>query len=124
MTKTSKEIELEINCLNEKNRALHEEYRRLLNEEIINRNDKMTEVATVLHECLCAYNHTDGCSWGYEDGGDKRWLSHTHASWLEKAQKLSDEFGSEEVLKMISMIKDMKNKCPAAALMIRTIFRL
>jgi hypothetical protein len=121
--KTSKDVQAEINVANKETQRLHEEYKRLLNEEIINRNDKMTEVATVLHECLCAYNHTDGCSWGYEGESNNKWLSYAHASWLEKAQKLADEFGAEEVLKMVNMINDMKKACPAAPLMIRTLFR-
>ena len=37
------------------------------------------------HDLLCPYNHTDGCSWGYENGS---WQSDAHSRWLRRIDVL------------------------------------
>ena len=40
------------------------------------------------HDLLCPYNHTDGCSWGYEAGSTGEWQGSAHNRWLTKIDKL------------------------------------
>jgi len=40
------------------------------------------------HDLLCPYNHTDGCSWGYETGSTGEWQGSAHNRWLTKIDKL------------------------------------
>ncbi len=47
------------------------------------------QLAISLHEILCHWNHTDGCSWHYEmDNGKHRWDNQAHSSYLKKAQAM------------------------------------
>ena len=39
-------------------------------------------IATILHDTLCRYDHTEGCSWELYD---KEWNEGAHEKWLEKA---------------------------------------
>lgn len=44
------------------------------------------QLAVQLHTLLCHYNHTDGCSWDYENSGGRiDWKGHAHGRYLEKA---------------------------------------
>lgn len=41
------------------------------------------------HGILCSWNHTDGCSWGYEMTGDQHnWRGWAHARWLRHWEEL------------------------------------
>jgi hypothetical protein len=55
-------------------------------------SDDMKELATVLHQTTCHFNHTDQCGWFYEtkesDRGEFNWEGWTHKRYLEKAEKL------------------------------------
>lgn len=60
-------------------------------------------LAVELHEFLCHWNHTDGCSWGYE----KEWTGYAHKQYLEKAQNVLKKPGMDfdTVSTVISAIK-------------------
>jgi hypothetical protein len=51
------------------------------------------KLAEELHKKLCHWNHTDGCSWGYEHNygsADYRFgHEYAHDQYLEKAQKIA-----------------------------------
>lgn len=45
------------------------------------------QLATVLHDAMCRWNHTDGCSWFYEVHKDvDDWTGSTHERWVKKAK--------------------------------------
>lgn len=47
------------------------------------------KLAVYLHDKLCTWNHTDGCSWYYAiDKGRHNWNDHAHKHYLDKAYKL------------------------------------
>jgi hypothetical protein len=53
------------------------------------------QLAICLHDSTCRWNHTDGCSWGYEidpnyPGGT--WNGPEHSRYLDKAHKLIQKF--------------------------------
>ena len=54
------------------------------------RTKPLREVAYLLHESLCGYNHTDGCSWGYEEkkSDEETWTGSAHRHWLERVEAL------------------------------------
>ena len=51
--------------------------------------EDIKKLATKLHDALCTYNHTDGCSWGYEypktAGDEEYWFRSEHSRWVERA---------------------------------------
>lgn len=50
------------------------------------------KLAILLHDHFCEFNHTDGCSWGYEcKGGYHEWESPRHKSWLIRAREVIEK---------------------------------
>lgn len=77
MTDTNTEIarlEKEIQILKEKRKRFEEQPIEV-------------QIATRLHEILCKWNHTDGCSWFY---CEHDWTDDTHKMYLSKAMTLLD----------------------------------
>ena len=75
------------------------------------------------HELLCPYNHTDGCSWGYE--GDS-WQSMAHSQWLRKMDTLVNggpydkpKATLEEINTILDAIAGLKPKVKTALELIR-----
>lgn len=47
------------------------------------------QLAIILHDLMCTWNHTDGCGWCYEfSGGVHNFSGQAHKDWLEKAKEL------------------------------------
>lgn len=62
---------------------------RLRSAALNERRKPLRELAKRMHDLLCEYNHTDGCSWGYEgDYGEDAWAEPTHKRWLAHAENL------------------------------------
>lgn len=62
-------------------------------------------VAEELHRIKCKQNHTDGCSWFYEDWGDK--LGYARERYLEEANELLAEDVMEspkDILRVLRMV--------------------
>lgn len=53
----------------------------------VNLIDKAQALALLLHEFNCHYDHTDGCSWLYEERERDPWLGDAHKKWLRLACK-------------------------------------
>lgn len=60
----------------------------LLRAEADARLAPLKALAARAHDLLCPYNHTDGCSWGYEEGATDEWKGSAHHRWLTKIDKL------------------------------------
>lgn len=55
-------------------------------------------LAILLHDRLCKWNHTDGCSWHYfVKDGVHDWSEHSHAQYLRKANQVMQRLGKETV---------------------------
>lgn len=66
-------------------KELEEEAQRLQREP----DPKIAALAERLHKELCAWNHTDGCSWFYEiKDSEHQWDQWAHKKWLDKAAEL------------------------------------
>ncbi len=66
-------------------------------------------LAEHLHEAMCRWNHTDGCSWLYETSrGNVNWSGYAHNEWLGKAKEvmaLLPDVPPEQVLKVAQALK-------------------
>jgi hypothetical protein len=50
------------------------------------------QLAIILHDKYCGYNHTDGCGWLYGfKNGFHSWNDHPHNEYLEVAKKIVSE---------------------------------
>jgi hypothetical protein len=83
----------------------------------------LKDTAARAHDLLCPYNHTDGCSWGYENGS---WKSSEHSRWLRKIDALvnGDSYTpAKATLAQINIvldaIADLKPKVSTAMELIR-----
>ena len=66
------------------------------------------QLAIFLHNKLCNWNHTDGCSWFYEiaSNGTVNWEGHGHSKYWEIAhQILSKGYRCEDVEDIVTMAK-------------------
>lgn len=78
------------------------------------------------HNCLCQWNHTDGCSWGYEESAPDPWRCDAHHRWLNHYDRLLN--GSryekpvatlEEIETIIGTVETLKPKVRAALQLLR-----
>jgi hypothetical protein len=81
---TINELELQIQALQEQLEKKKKEDQSLTPTQ---------RLAKELHDVLCLFNHTDGCSWEYE----KDWNDWAHAQWLGHAQKLQKACEEENI---------------------------
>lgn len=50
-------------------------------------NSPAKNLAILLHDKLCRWNHTDGCGWHYDvNKGIHNWNGHDHKEYLLKAE--------------------------------------
>lgn len=53
--------------------------------------EPLKALAVLAHDTCCAWNHTDGCGWGYEmSGGQHVWDGSEHQRWLVHVKSLID----------------------------------
>lgn len=64
------------------------------------------QTATKLHNCLCTYNHTDGCAWFYFEHD---WTEDTHDRYLTKARRMISFSSATGVSpeSLVSLIEDI-----------------
>lgn len=73
--------------------------------------DPEQKLAISLHETLCRWNHTDGCSWFYEmhPGNIDNWDGCAHTEYLLKAREIEtfchkNHISSKTAVELISLI--------------------
>ena len=65
------------------------------------------ELAIGLHDIMCKWNHTDGCSWYYEYSSKENihdWNGSSHLSYLNKADILISTFSNMDWKELLSII--------------------
>lgn len=68
---------------------------------------RLLDLATALHDLLCHWNHTDGCSWHYENGLDKWDTGYAHKQYLKQATEIAKWFDSpQQVTVVVKRIKE------------------
>jgi hypothetical protein len=77
------------------------------------RLEPLRSAAKRAHDLLCQYNHTDGCSWGYE--GDN-WDGCAHSRWLGLIDSILTNRATPitlaELDKFLSFIETLKKDFP------------
>jgi hypothetical protein len=73
--------------------------------------DPDQQLAETLHARLCRWNHTDGCSWGYETWQE---LGSTKKDWLDKARRLQaflkdNNIKEKDILYFVECLCDILN---------------
>ena len=69
-------------------------------------NPKVKEIATLLHDMLCRWNHTDGCSWEYENDGDfVNERSETRGRYYRRAMKIVESRDADTVIDVLTFIQ-------------------
>lgn len=73
------------------------------------------KLATILHELRCGYNHTDGCSWYYEEGwyidnpnDIKKWNESEHSRWFKMATSVFDQATLSEIEEYLNLYEERK----------------
>lgn len=102
-----------INSLKAKIRSQEEELNKLKEAlEALENEEPLYKIARELHENLCQWNHTDGCSWHYEvKNGKHVWTERAHQKWLYKAANLLSFMGKDNIndaerfIECVKMIK-------------------
>jgi len=109
MTETSKELDKARERVKELEEKLEDETR----EERIKRRLPLRKLTERAHELFCQYNHTDGCSWGYEE--DKKdqnitWESSTHKFWLDKIEDAMKVYKitPEQLIEIFDVVEKLK----------------
>lgn len=62
---------------------------------------EVKEVAEKLHKKTCHQNHTDGCSWYYDNGS---WTEYSRKKYLSKAEKLLSITTADVVFKILDCL--------------------
>jgi hypothetical protein len=95
--------------------------------EAAKRMEPLRELVERAHTCLCQWNHTDGCSWGYEQSAKDPWGGQAHARWLRHYDKLinGDTYSKpqatlEEVVTIIEAVEAIKPKVRTAISLLRS----
>lgn len=94
--------------------------------EAAERMEPLKALVERAHSCLCQWNHTDGCSWGYEEGAKDPWGCDTHTRWLRHYDKMINGDGNskpkaslEEVEIIIGAVEGIKPKVRTAISLLR-----
>ena len=80
--------------------------------------EPLKATAQRMHDLLCPYNHTDGCSFDYEGNN---WKARSHYEWLTKVEKLvvGDSYTKArtnvtEINTILDAIEGIKKSIPTA----------
>ena len=96
-------------------------------QEAEKRREPLRALVVRAHNCLCQWNHTDGCSWGYEENSPDPWKCDAHHRWLNHYDRLLN--GSsyekpvatlEEVGTIIDAVEALKPKMRTALWLLRS----
>lgn len=69
-------------------------------------------LARQLHDLLCQWNHTAGCSWYYESKNKKEdWTGYAHDRYLTKARRLTHQcqtknISTQDAIEIFKMVKE------------------
>jgi len=123
MSEEKKLLESQLNDAQKAMRGMQEKLERINRAEADARLDPLKRTAERAHNLLCPYNHTDGCSWEYENGS---WQSDAHSRWLRKIDTVVNgnsydrpKASLEDVNVVLDAIADLKPKVSTAIELIR-----
>lgn len=65
---------------------------------------EVQQLATLLHQKQCRYNHTDACSWEYENWNTEPAKHRTRLRYAEKAEKMLAEVDFATAEKVLNLL--------------------
>ena len=97
---------------------LRERVKKYDAEVLAQRRDGLKPLVILAHDTLCRWNHTDGCSWGYEmnSDGSHNWQGWAHARWLKHLDDLVNPYpggrdkplSPEVIEKLIHAVRELR----------------
>lgn len=122
-----KELEIELKKAQDSARKIAEKIEAAKTREAEERMGPLKDLVERAHNCLCQWNHTDGCSWGYEEGSTDKWMGWAHSRWLRHYDKIINGDGYnkptatlQEIEILITAIEDVKPKVKTAISLLRS----
>jgi hypothetical protein len=95
--------------------------------EAVERRALLRALVKRAHDCLCGWNHTDGCSWGYEEDRPNEWRCDAHSRWLKHYDTLINGgpyqpavATIEDVEAVIAAVEVLKPKVKTAMFLLRS----
>ncbi|WP_421578624.1 hypothetical protein [Shinella sp. M31] len=123
---TIEELEREVRARSDEMRKATEALEDAKAAEAAERMEPLKALAERAHSCLCQWNHTDGCSWGYEEGAKDPWACDAHTRWLRHYDKIinGDRYSKpkatlEEVETILHAVEAIKPKVKTAISLLR-----
>lgn len=126
MTDTTEEkklLEAQLADAQKASRRLTERLEKIKRDEEDAKLEPLKATAERAHDLLCPFNHTDGCSWGYEGNS---WKSDAHSRWLRKIDALVNGTSYDkpkatlsEINIVLDAVVDLKPKVKTALELIR-----
>lgn len=115
--------------LNKRKRQLEETIEKAEEKEKNERQKPIRNIAIKAHDLFCAWNHTDGCGWFYENDARNEehvWRGDSHSHYLNQIEKLfKDKQISPAILEAIlNDLLAMKKVYPQLMRIIRDLIRL
>jgi hypothetical protein len=123
MTEEAKMLEAQLKDVQAAARKMSDRLDAIKRAEADAKLEPLKATAARAHDLLCPYNHTDGCSWGYEGGS---WQSDAHSRWLRKMDLLVNGNSYDkpkatlaEINIVLDAVADLKPKVRTALDLIR-----
>lgn len=85
MTEEKKLLEAQLRDAQKAAQQVRDRLEAINRAEAAEKLEPLKATAARAHDLLCPFNHTDGCSWGYEGNS---WESDAHSRWLRKIDTL------------------------------------
>lgn len=71
--------------------------------------ESTAQLATKIHELLCRWDHTEGCSWFYEtNNGVTNWKAYAHSQYLTKTNKMLELTDVDTALEVINALLECR----------------
>jgi hypothetical protein len=123
---TIEELEKELQARNDEMRKAAKALEQAKAADAEERMQPLKALVSRAHDCLCQWNHTDGCAWGYEEGSKDPWACEAHSRWLRYYDKLinGDRYDKpkatlDEVETIIGAVEEIKPKVRTAISLLR-----
>lgn len=123
---TIEDLEKEVQARNSELRKAVKALEEAKAAEAAERMEPLKALTIRAHDCLCQWNHTDGCSWGYEESAKDPWACDAHSRWLRYYDTLinGDSYSKpkatlEEIEVIIGAVEQIKPKVKTAVSLLR-----
>lgn len=122
----------ELDKLRSAQTTLADEVKDLERKERERQREPLKALTKKAHDCLCRWNHTDGCGWGYEEGQsgkEDNWDGWAHKRWLDHIEKIvhPDSYSKDKPIpistidRLLDWVIQVRKEIPDALWLIRHV---